>query len=212
MQPFHVTKLVKSLKNKSYEEWLKELTELARSKGSCCFHSILKLNHAHSISLCGWLGDSGCTSHSKQHDTCHHCKAHASPHSPRLSFIVSNCRLFPWLSSDPQRLKLLFISQHTNGPQKALSNTYTTTKTHPFWLIGLLHSSVLPNAFFNCLSFSPFQISLRKRWLISNASLLCFKAKITVFNLEIDRAKISKHNFFQWDQHWSATLSTKPSA
>jgi len=60
----------------TFDKW--KLNELVKFKGSCCFHSILKLNHAHSISLFSWLSDSGCSSHSKQHDdACHHCKAHA---------------------------------------------------------------------------------------------------------------------------------------
>lgn len=107
-----------------------KLTELARSKYSRCFHSILKLNHAHSISLFGWLGDSGCTSHSKQHDACHHCKAHASLHSQRLSFIVSNCRLFPWLSLDPYRPNLSYLLVSTPTAPKRHYLTHTVLQKH----------------------------------------------------------------------------------
>lgn len=134
-----------------------------------------------SILLHSWLIYQ--VSHSKQHDTCHHCKACASFHCQRPSFIMSNCRLFAWLSSDPYRPNLSYSLVSTPMPPKRHYPIHTTTKTYPLWFIGLLHSSDLPNTFYNELSFSSFQI--RYGSLIPNASLHCHKAKRTVFNPDV---------------------------
>lgn len=177
--------------------------ELAGSKDNCCFHFIFQLNLpalVHSLVDLVTQAVSGSEGNMMLVTT---AKAHASLYSPMLNLIVSNCRLFPWLSSDPYRSDLLVT---TSVPLKNTS-------------ISINWSLVLWNTFQINYHFLLSKQHSNKGDS-SNASLFWCKAKINGLNLDI---LCSKHDLGKSLPTQTipvastlktrpATLSTKPSA